>query len=48
MNVTVHLFLIVLALVMFLLAGLGVPANPRFQWLGFGLFFWLLSTLVIR
>lgn len=43
---TLRLFVVVLALVMFLLAGLGVPSSPRFQFLGWGLFLWLLSTLL--
>lgn len=46
MMFTLHLFLMILALVLFLLAGLGIPNPPRFQFLGFGLFCWLLATLV--
>lgn len=46
MHVTLSLFLVVLALVLFALAGLGLPSSPRFQYLGWGLFAWLLSTLV--
>lgn len=46
--VTIHLFLIVLALVLFLLAGVGIPEYPRFRYIGWGLFFWLLSTLITR
>lgn len=45
--VTVHLFLIVLALVFFLLAGLGIPEYPRLRYVGWGLFFWLLSTIAL-
>ena len=45
MKVSLHLFIVVLALVLFLLAGLGVPEHPRFRFIGFGLFLWLLSTL---
>jgi hypothetical protein len=41
-----HEFLIVLALVLFLLAGLGIPEAPRFRFVGWGLFCWLLSYLV--
>lgn len=41
-----HEFLVVLALVLFLLAGIGVPESPRFRYIGWGLFCWLLSTLV--
>jgi hypothetical protein len=48
MAVTVHLFLVVLALVLFVLAGLGIPEPIRFRYLGWGLFFWLFSTLVLR
>lgn len=35
----------IVALVLFFLEGVGVPQPPRFRCLGFGLFFWLLSTL---
>lgn len=45
--ITVHLLLIVLALVLFALAGLGVPNPPRFQFVAWGLFFWLLATVLI-
>jgi len=37
-----HLFLIVLALVLFLLAGFGVPSG-RFNLVAFGLAAWLLA-----
>lgn len=37
--------LILFALVMFLLAGLGVTSPRRFQFLPWGLFAWLLSTV---
>lgn len=46
MHVTISLFLVVLALVLFALAGLGIPSPQRFQFIGWGLFAWLLSTLV--
>lgn len=46
MHVTLRLFAVVLALVLFLLAGLGVPEGPRFKFVGWGLFCWLLSTLL--
>jgi hypothetical protein len=39
------LIFLVLAMVLFLLFGLGVPEHPRFKYLGWGLFFWLLSTM---
>lgn len=45
MSVTLKFFLLVLALVLFLLAGLGVPEHPRFRYIGFGLFCWLLATM---
>lgn len=38
--------LYVIALVFFALAGLGVPPHPRIQWLGWGLFFWLLAITI--
>lgn len=44
MKITLHLFLFVLALVFFLLAGVGVPAPPRLNFIGWGLFLWALST----
>jgi hypothetical protein len=45
MKVTLHLFVLVLALVLFVLAGLGVPEHARFRYIGFGLFLWALSTV---
>ena len=48
MNVTIHLFLIVLALVLFLLAGLGIPNPPRFNFGWFGLFFLTLAEIFIK
>ena len=47
MSVTIHLFLIVMALVLFALAGLGIPNPPRFQFLGWGLFCLTLSQVVV-
>jgi hypothetical protein len=47
-NGTLHLILVVLALVMFAIAGFGWPApvEPyRVKIIGIGLFFWVLSTL---
>ena len=44
-----HLFIIVLALVMFAIAGFGWPApvEPyRVKFIGIGLFFWCLGTLI--
>lgn len=47
--VTLPLFLQVLGLVLLLLAGLKVPEHPRFSFGWLGMFFWLLSiVLVIR
>lgn len=43
----IHLFLEVLALVLFVLAGLGIPNPPRFQFVAWGLFCWLLSDVLI-
>jgi hypothetical protein len=48
MTVTIHLLLAVVALVLFALAGLGMPEPPRVHFLPWALFFWLLSSLVIR
>jgi len=45
---TLHLFLLMLALVLFLLAAIGVPEHPRFRYIGAGLFFWLLSSMITR
>lgn len=47
MHVTLRLFLLVLALVLFALAGLNVPTHPRFQYLGWGLFCLTLSQFVM-
>jgi len=46
MKISVHLFLFVLALVFFLLAGLGLPEPNRVRFLGWGLFCWALSSAV--
>lgn len=46
MKPTLHLFVLVLAMVLFLLAGLGVPEHPRIHYVGFGLFLWTLSTVL--
>lgn len=47
MRVSIHLLLVVLSLVLFALAGLGVPTSPRFQFIGWGLFCLTLSQIVI-
>lgn len=41
--VTVRLIFAVLALLLFLFAGLGIPEHPRFRFIGFGLFFLTLA-----
>jgi hypothetical protein len=46
MQVTIQLFLMVLALVLLLLAGLNVPSHPRINLGWFGLFFWLLAIVL--
>jgi hypothetical protein len=46
MNVTLNLFLLVLALVLLLLAGLGVPDQPRLRLGWLGAFFALLSMVL--
>jgi hypothetical protein len=40
------LIFFVLALVLFGLAGVGIPEAPRFRYIGWGLFAFLLSMLV--
>lgn len=42
------LFLLVLALVLFVLAGLGIPNPPKFQFIGFGLAAWLFAEILMR
>lgn len=42
------LFLIILAAVLFMLAGFGVPTSPRFNLIGWGLFFLTLALLFSR
>ena len=46
MTITINLFLMVLALVLLMLAGLKVPEHPRFSFGWLGLFFWLLAAVV--
>jgi hypothetical protein len=48
MMITIHLLLVVVALVLFAMAGLGVPEWTRLRFIGWGLFLWLLSTMVRR
>jgi hypothetical protein len=45
MNPTIRLIALLLALIFFALAALGVPGHPRFNFLAGGLFFWALSTI---
>lgn len=42
------LFLMVLGLVMFFLVMVGVPSPPRLNFLGAGLFCWLLAEMLIK
>lgn len=42
------MFLMVLGLVLFFLAAIGVPSSPRFNLLAGGLFCWLLAELLAR
>ena len=48
MTLTIHLFLMLLALALFALAGLGVPDYQRFRFIGWGLFLWLLGTVIVK
>lgn len=42
------LFLMVLGLVLFLVAGLGIPEYPRFRYVGWGLFCVTLAFILER
>ena len=44
--IALHLILLVVSLVLFILAGLGVPNPPRFQFIGWGLAFVVLAFLI--
>jgi len=44
--VTVSLFLLIAAFILFLLAALNIPSPPRFNLLAFGLALWVLSLLI--
>ncbi len=46
MQITLQLFIVVLALVSLLLATAKVPELPRVSWGWLGLFLWLLSSLM--
>lgn len=39
------LALVIVACILFLLAGIGVPGGPHANFIGLGLFFWCLSTI---
>ena len=43
---SVSLFLLIVALVMFILVAANVPAPPRMNWLGVGLALWVLSIII--
>lgn len=43
MAVSMRLVFAVAALILFILAGLGVPQHPRFQYIGWGLAFLVLA-----
>ena len=47
MNLTANFILVLVALILFLVAAIGVPSG-RVNLIALGLFFWLLSTLVAR
>jgi hypothetical protein len=44
--ITVKLLLMILAVICFLIAAIGVPASPRVNLVAAGLFFWSLSVIV--
>ena len=44
----IQLFLLMFALVFFILAGVGVPEAPRFRWLGWGLAFVTAAEILAR
>lgn len=46
MTLSLHLFMQVVALAFFMFAGLGMPEHPRLRYIGWGLFLWLLASLV--
>ena len=47
-DVTLHLFFVVVALVLFILEGLGVPSHPRFNFIGWGLFALTCALFLVR
>ena len=42
----ITLVLMVFGFVFFVLAGLGIPSPPRFQFIGFGLAAWILAAIL--
>ena len=46
MQLSVHLLLFVIAVVFFILAGLGVPEAPRLRYIGWGLALWAISLTI--
>jgi hypothetical protein len=45
---TVHLIFLLIALIFFALAGLGIPSHPRLGFLPWGLFFFALAVTNFR
>lgn len=43
---SISLILLVVAFVLFVLAAIGVPQPPKFQFIAAGLAFWVLSALL--
>jgi hypothetical protein len=43
---TLAMILLIVALVLFVLAAIGLPSPPRFQFMAAGLAFWVLSILL--
>jgi len=46
MHLSFHLVIFVIAIVFFILAGLGVPEAPRLRYIGWGLALWAISLSV--
>jgi hypothetical protein len=44
--ITLHLILMILAIICFALTAVGVQAPPRVNLLGAGLFLWALATII--
>jgi hypothetical protein len=43
---TISMILLIVALVLFALAAIGIPQPPKFQFIAAGLAFWVLSVLL--